>query len=435
MLKKQRKIHTFIHYSFTALLCVTLSHCLFHYYEKTRIKKFWSEVSIDSTGKEKGRFPSSQLLMEESPEVIQLLNPYFRFESFDQYLDYDFHIDTMIVLNSKKNESSTLLEELSSTLILDRIKHRMSPTQIATFQFSDLMEEILFDFDENKIPNGAFEVNFNFIPKLNNDPSKFKVLHSREDSWSDLREDKIDLKNKDLSLIEKIKETRFPDNEEPFQYVGGQITLYYEVKDLNDSLENEVIRSKQRFITGQIRYRKYFMAHHFTDSQLSHLYFSGNSKTKIDKMSYLNSSNQAPFSTTDIIQEFNPQIPNGRIKKAIFHFGQLRNDPIISHKNHSRILGELKFNGSYKLKGHPFQFDSTINSLHFDFLNGQFTRDSEINISILSKTSTIRQRAQLQNEIKNQFLEDLGLELIQKLKLGKIQHFFSQKSESIGVEL
>lgn len=427
----KKKLNTLFNISFMILLALTSGHISMRYYETHRIKNYWADNQNQETQKEKGRFPSSLQLMEGSPETENLLSSYFQFETYNKYLNYELEInfrtnkDDEYILRTSKQ---ALKEALSKTLVLP--KNGDPKESIAKLFKEELMEELIQRFVKTlklyKIVNGSFQIDLNFKPKVSPHFNFNEELSSNQlIRWDSLSEHDLELGSIHHTVAQKALSMSLPYNHEPFQYKGGQITLWFKLVDLKPDFE---IRSpKERAARGFIRYRKYFRAPHL----LEPIKLAGSEKLHFDQVSFKASHDRAPYVTVDIYQDFDLKHPMPKLSKAEFHFGKLLEDNFhrdslfsVFHKKKTAIkTGELVFSGHYKRLGHSYKFKSVVESLIFDFKKGDFKRNSKIKTQIKSRVNTPHQKGRLQNEIFTETLHGIGIQLIEGLKLGSVQYF------------
>lgn len=414
------------------LLGVASSHISLYFYEKNRIKSYWADYQNKKLpSKKNGRFPSSQMLLEGSPETENLIRPFFQFNTYNKYLNYDLEVkfrtnkDDDHILKTSKD---AIKEAVTKTLVVPaQGESKESLTKI--FQ-DNLIEELIDQFVKTlkvyKIVNGSFQIDLNFKPRVSAQFSFNEELSSNQlIQWDAVQEHELELASIHHTVAEKAISMKLPYNNEPFQYKGGQISLWFKLVDLKPDFQ--LNSPRERVATGFIRYRKYFKAPHL----LEEIKLKSNAKIDFEKVSFTTINEHSPYITVDAYQVFNFNRPIPKIDRVEFHFGKLlednfHRDSVLSsfHKKKDPIVtGELIFSGRYNQSGHDYKFDSIVQSLVFDFNRGNFTRDSKIKTMLKSRTNTVQQKGRIQNEIYTQLLDGLGIDLIQKLKLGSVQYF------------
>jgi len=406
---KNKIIEAKFNFCFAVLFWVTLGHFTFLTYEKTRIKDFWADAK-PITRKSISRSPSSLLLLEGSLQTVNLLKSYFQFNTYNKFLNYELEIEYR---SETADQSINDLAQQSLKAGLSRTINISGPNSIKSTMEKVLDERLLSELLANiqsslalsKIQSGKFQINFNFKPQVipffnyENELSSHQLIQ-----WDKVKAHDLVLEDAAASLTETAYSTDIPYNNEPFQYKGGQISLILDIQN-ND----------QSFIIGSIRYRKFFKAPLLEEK----IQLNGNNKMSVDHIYFLKNQNRAPYITVDIYQSFdsNQNIP--KLEKVEFHLGKLSSDT----DKKSILTGELILNGTYTKTGHRFEYETILKSLVFDLRQGDFTRHSKLSTSILSRTNSNAQKGQIQNDISKILLSELGLEFIQKLKLGTIQYF------------
>lgn len=403
-----------------------------YFYETLRIKSYWADYKNQEAQKAKhGRFPSSLQIMEGHPETQYLLRPYFQFKTYNKYLNYDLEInfrtnkDDSNILDSSKQ---ALKEALAKTLVLP--ENGDPKESIIKIFKENFMQELITRFVKTlkvyKIINGSFQIDLNFIPRVSAHFNFDEELSSNQlIRWDSLSEHELELESIHHTIAQKVLSLSLPNNDDPFQYKGGQISLWFKLVDLKPKFK--INSDKKTMASGFIRYRKYLRAPHL----LKPIKLKGNDKLKFDNISFKPYRQRDPYITVDIYQDFDSQTPNSKLSHVAFHFGTLlednfHNNSLLTtfHKGKSPIkTGELIFKGTYQMRGHSYKFKSLVKSLVFDFRKENFKRSSKINVELSSHTNTPQQKGQLQNEIFTKTLNGLGIQLIKGLRLGSIQYF------------
>ncbi len=413
------------------LLAITSGHISMNYYENNRIKNYWADYKNKKLSSKVGRFPSSHLLLEGAPETENLISPYFQFKTYNKYINYDLDIkfrtnkDEDYILETSKK---ALKEALTKTLIIPT-GGEDKESLIKLFQ-ENLMEELIDNFVKTlklyKIVNGSFQIDLNFTPRVTPQFNFNEELSSNQlIQWDAISEHELEVETIKHSVAKRAISIELPYNHEPFQYKGGQISLWFKLVDLTPDLQ--LNSPKERVASGFIRYRKFYKAPHFLET----IKLNGNSKISFESASFIAYKERAPYVTVDVYQEFNFNNPIPKLDRVEFHFGKLLEDnfhrdsllPSFHKKRDPIQTGELLFRGHFQKAGHQYSFDSVIQSLVFDFRRGDFNRDSNILTMVKSRTNTSQQRGQIQNEIYTELIDGLGIELIQKLKMGSVQYF------------
>jgi len=428
----KKKLNYLFNISFLVLLAFASGHISILFYESHRIKSYWADYKTpEMQKKDNGRFPSSLQLMEGPPEIEYLLSPYFQFKTYDKYLNYDLEINFR---TNKANDyvvdtsKQALKEALAKTLLLQGNQDQRK--SIAKIFKENLIQELITNFVKTlkvyKIINGSFQIDLNFKPRTSPHFNFDEELSSNHlIRWDSLSEHELKLESIDYTIAQEALSTSLPYNDGPFQYKGGQISLWFKLVDLKPAPSR--ISPKKRAFKGFIRYRKYFRAPHLLGS----IKIKGNDRLKFNQISFRSSKKRDPYVTVDVYQDFNLKHLSPKLSKVEFHFGSLLEDNFhsdslfaIFHKKKAPInTGSLILKGSYRLLGHNYQFESVLKSLIFDFKKGEFERKSKIKTTINSRVNTPEQRGQLQNEIFTETLEGIGIQLIKGLKLGSFQYF------------
>ncbi len=406
----------------------TFSHSLFLSYERNRIKSFWADANLEKNQSKISRYPSSLLLIEGSPQTINLVRPYFQFETYNKYLNYELDLD----FHTNKDEEyirekskKALTQALTETLSLSA--QNEFAEGLPKFFKENLIEELMSEFVKTlrvyKIVNGQFQIDLNFSPKVTPYFNYDSELSSNQlIRWDNIKAHDLELETINENIVNKIFKTEIPYNNEPFQYKGGQISLWFKLLDIVPDLQFQ--GAENRVASGFIRFRKYLKAPHLE----SGIKLSGNSTLKFEDIQFKSFNEREAYITVDVIQEFNYKNPTPKLKRVEFTFGKLveHNFPKESSED-SLFTGDFILSGTYLKNGKNYDFDTILDSLIFDFEKGNFLRDSNIKTMIKSKTATQQMKGRIQNNINDQFRNELALELIQKLKLGSVQYFQGEK--------
>ncbi len=418
----KNKLNNLLNLCFMALLIMATGNYTYHSYETGRIKNYWADYKSQELdpSKKKGRFPSSNLLIEGSPDIVNILKTYFQFETYNKYLNYDLDVQFKTDLEDQvqTKQAETLLKQTFASLL----STPGSKVDIASQLFEDkLFEKLMHDcveqFKTKNITSGTFEINLNFSPIISSYFNYHEELSSNQLlQWDKTDDHELELTTLDHSISQKAIQTKIPLNDEPYQYKGGQISLHFKLVSLKSDIQ---INLPEDFVaSGHIRFRKFFRAPHIAQG----IKLRENANISFDQSTFLSHQERDPYVTVDLIQEFNHSHPTPKLSRVEFTFGKLLENRFASKKE-DIFTGDLILKGSYLKQAHSYEFESVLQTLVFDFNKGNFIRDSKIKTMIKTPTGTPQQRGRLQNQIFEELIDDLGIELIQKLKLGSVQYF------------
>ena len=405
-----------------ALFIIATGHFSYHSYETGRIKSYWADYKAQESHslQNQGRFPSSNLLIEGSPDIVNILKTYFQFETYNKYLNYDLDIQFKSDLENqaqKEQAEIALKHTFASFLTASNSKDDLISNFFEDKLFEELIRDSIEQLQESNITSGSFEINLNFSPKVSSYFNYREELSSNQlFQWDKAQTHELKLTTIENSISEKAFQTKIPLNDEAYQYKGGQISLHFKLISLKS--DTQINLPKELVASGQIRFRKFFRAPHIKEG----IQFKDNAKFSFEKSLFLNHLERDPYVTVDIIQEFNHSQPTPQLSRVEFTFGKLLENKLDSIKE-DIFTGDFILKGSYLKQAHSYEFESVLQSLVFDFRKGNFNRNSKIKTMIKTPTGTPQQKGRLQNEIFEKLIDDLGLELIQKFKLGSVQYF------------
>jgi len=404
------------------LFILAAGNYTYHSYETGRVKNYWADYKNQNVNplKNKGRFPSSNLLIEGSTDIVNILKTYFQFETYNKYLNYDLDIQFKTDLEDQvqtKQAEMSLKQTFASLLTTQDSKVEIVSTLFEDKLFEELMHDCVEELKKKNITSGTFEINLNFSPIISSYFNYHEELSSNQlFQWDKAEAHELELNTLDHSISQKAIQTKIPLNNEAYQYKGGQISLHFKLISLKSDIQIQL--PEDLVASGHIRFRKFFRAPHIKQG----IKFKENSNISFDKSIFLSHQERDPYVTVDIIQEFNHSYPTPKLSRVEFTFGKLLENRFTSTKE-DIFTGDLILKGSYLKQAHSYEFESVLQTLVFDFKKGNFTRNSKIKTMIKTPTGTPQQRGRLQNEIFEELIDDMGLELIQKLKLGSVQYF------------
>ena len=382
--------------------------------------------------------------VEDSREIAsaqQLIDPlvledYLINETYNKYISYELEPRFWTSLDSKylkRKAFKAINETFSKSFIqIQNETQETLPTLLKNNLTKSIVKNYVKTLNFYKIFNGAFQFDFNFTPKEQRSLNYIDELSTNQlvmyNQDINLYHKMI---NKQVSLTQKVYETKVPNSGELFQYNGGSISVWFKLLDLNLlKIQNPIPNPKKNALKGYVRYRKYIRINEPSEINLE----IKDDLISTSLLQFQNKSKSSPiYMTVDIYQNFNLKnlIPTN--DKMVIHFGKiipnnLNRDSIfksllhITSKEKSIKTASLTLHGSITKDIKKQKFKSKIKKLVYSFKDQEFTNESKITTTL---RGTSKNSINIKNKIKRNILKKYKSKLIKSFKL-------DQFSSSIG---
>lgn len=397
------------------------------------------------------REPSA--LLDFDPDSLEIYRDFFSYPTTQKYLTYDLSLNFRSDKDKpyvKKTLEKSLQETIRKSLM--QVDQTTSDQGIESHDKGllslikgNLVHELVANFVKTikvyKIANGTFQIDLNFIPRVEEEFGFSPELSTNElVDWSIKDSLLEELEKEDIPLHQKILETPVPSSSGTYQYKGGQITIWFKVMDMVPQLKlpSLIPSPKKRAIKGFIRLRRYYRAPELAntdpfiedkDFRLNMVHFASLKK----KNRYGVSEN---FVTADLYKEFDLENPRPTLDRVELHFGKVLPDNfhknnligrLFAYKEKTIETSKLNIYGALKYHDKEYIFESHLSKLVFDFKTGEFSKKSKIQTTF--KKSNLRgpQLGSAQHKVFNKLLHDNGLKLIESFNLGEVHSKFRGK--------
>lgn len=395
---------------------------------------------------EKGPARSPSALLDFDPDSLEIYRDYFSYPTYQKYLSYD------LSLNFRTNKDEPYVKEVLQESLRETIRTSLIQKKTETAEegveshdkglvalikgnlINNLVDNFVKTIKVYKIINGTFQIDLNFVPKVQKEFGYGPELASNElVNWSQKDSLFNELKKEDVPLHQKILETPVPSGSNTYQYKGGQITIWFKVMDLVPTLH--LPNPKKRGVKGFIRLRRYYRAPELAntdpfiedkDFRLNMVHFKSLKKKNKNGVS-------ENFVTADIYKEFDLENPVPKLDRVELHFGKVLPDNfhknsligrLFAYKEKTIETSELNLYGVLKYHDKEYVFESQLNKLVFDFKSGEFSKKSKIKTVFKKSNLKGPQLGSAQLKVYNKLLEEHGLKLIESFKLGEIHSKF-----------
>lgn len=352
----------------------SLSYYLFH--KNSRIDPYW--------GKSSDRTPAS-IIDQLSPE-IDIYKDYFDYPTYQKRLAYDLGVNFRTdVDNEYLKRKTELAMHDAFRLTFDKMnsEKEKDPPLLSIFK-EGLIESFTQHFIKTigvlKLVNGTFQIDFNFVPRVQKDLNYNDELSSNQlVQWNNSGSLLNDLQTEDLTLQEKVLQTKLPKEDKPYQYQGGQITVWIKVVDMNATFK--IPDPKKNAVKGFMRFRRYYKA----NSLAALKPFIERPDFKIEKTQVrLEKGKKELFVTVDVVKEFSLGSIVPKLDRIEVFFGSLQPDTfyrntlignIFTNDDGKIKTGEFAIEGTFKAQnGQGYKFKTEIDRLVYDFTKKEFDR-------------------------------------------------------------
>lgn len=387
------------------------SAALWNIHQQESYTNFWSD------NQSLKRMPAHE---EKKSRDINLYRDFFMPNTFGRMLDYK------IVPRVRTNKDGQFVKEKLNEVIQSSLAKSIIDSKNGENPFhhnlkNNLVEGFIKKFIKTlkivKIANGAFQIDLQFIPKENRNFNFNKLLnsnnlinHHQKGNLSDF------LEEKEKTLVEIISENNIPSDGDTYQYMGGVVSIWIKVLDMNYDFANPIPDVSKNAIKGFVRYRRYFRLNRLPDID-----FSLDKETF--KMDYVHFKRQRgflqPFMTVDIEKEFNLENISPQLTNLNIGFGDLIPSnfyrkgfiPNLIQKNEKSInTGVMKFNGEMNKVGYVAE----LTKLNWDFSEGKFENKSDLKVKL---SKAVDNAGELKTKIKDHLLTKYGHYIINSFQL------------------
>jgi len=273
-----------------------------------------------------------------------------------------------------------------------------------------------------KIINGTFQVDLHFEPhQIKNFESLMSTNQFIDSNQTGTLLKNLNSKEKDFE-DKLLSRTSSPSKN--YQNLGGVITLWFKVADLNWDPLNPIPNPPKNAVKGFVKYRRYFkMNPNWTPSiPLSGLNTKLNGKwLKNDKPRII---------TVDLTKPFNLKNLKPISEKIEVHFGKIkypkhfREGPIANLDFFSKDSrpNKLLFTGHDQTKNFEFE----LKKLVFDFEQKRFSQSSQVKSHGDWSGFSLGQKRKFKSQVRHSLLGDDSLQMIKALKLYRFHSMFKE---------
>jgi hypothetical protein len=253
-----------------------------------------------------------------------------------------------------------------------------------------------------KVANGTFQFNINFTPKADSSSDYSLQLSTNQlVGLSETGRMAQLLSQPEIKTPHAIIEANIPVSDELYQYVGGHITLWIKVLDMNWSPTN-VPSIKKNAVKGYVRFKRFYRINQPKEIPLEGVTISSQ-------------QGDAQYMTVDLYRKFNlagmlPKLDRMEISygKLIFNYFD---DPsffskIFPKKREEITSGKFALDGVDSSSGKEKKYSVDLSRLEYDFESEQFAYRA---FDLANSFSNNRQR-NLAKKLRNSLIEGLQLE-------------------------
>lgn len=423
---------------FIAFFAISLSHVAFTKYRQSLHLSYWAQSEDSIFSQLNKRSPSSRA--DFNQDAIDNLKTYFNFSTFKKYVDYKLSLNfrsDVPELQTKEKWRPLFHRSLERTLTPKTSQaNNLESIFLTAFNDSllhDFTKKFLEELSSKNIKKGRFQVDITFKPQL---APQFnynsEITNNRLINWGQTNQfrRKLDEQRNEskVTLAQHILNTPLPNTSTDYQYKGGIISFWIELTDDNKA-------------AGYVRFRKYFTAPHIqrlkpfikgNDLRLSMIHYKAATK-----------ENHQLYVTSDFYQSFSLENPKPKAERLELHFGKLlpnnlsyknlgdrslaslsSQEKTYSKKERPLNVGQLDLHGSTQYEGKSLSFVSTVESLVFNFGEGEFSKKSRIKTNFKDKKLKGHRKGTLKHRVSQALLDKYGLELIQKFRLDNLHPRF-----------
>ena len=404
----------------------SLSYYYFH--KHSRIEPYWGENKISS------RNPAS-VLDQLSPE-IEIYKDFFSYDSYQKRVSYDLDVKLRTDVSEEylKKKAELALHD-SFRISFEKMKEvkEKDPPLIGLFK-EGLIESFTTHFVKTigalRLVNSTFQIDFSFVPKIHKDLNYIPEFSSNQlIQWNDTGSFYDELTKGDLSLQEQILKTKIPANDKPYQYYGGQLSIWLKVLDMHPRFD--IPDPKKNAVKGFLRFRRYYKANDIADLKP----FLRGQDLKMENVKIeMEKGKKDFFVTVDVFKEFSLGSIMPKLDRMDIHFGTLQPDNLyknsfigmlFTNDNGTIKTGEIKIKGQFKADDGSMQpFRTTLERLSYDFNKKSFDIGaSKLFTTTSGPSSGDEQRMRpLNMQFEEMLLKHFAPELIEGLSLKEFHH-------------
>ncbi len=405
--------------AFSALGLFSLSYYLFH--KTSRVEPYWGRTSE--------RAPASAL--DQFKPEIKIYQEMFSYPTYQKKVGYDLDVKLRTDADDEylKRKADLALHD-AFRLSFEKINSakEKEPSLISVFK-AGMIESFVDHFVKTigalKLVNKTFQIDFSFIPHVQKELNFKEELSSNQlVQWDDTGSLFQELQSEELSLQEKILNTKLPESKKLFDYQGGQISLWLKILDMSPSFN--LPNPKKNAVKGFVRIRRYYKANALADLSP----FLRSAEFKIEKINFEMEKGKKDFYVTvDVFKEFSLGDIIPKLDRIEVHFGTLMPDnlyknnligKLITNDNGAIKTGEFKIKGNFKGQdGKEYPFKGTVKRLTYDFEKKSFDLgDSKISAAISGASpSEENSGTSLYYQFHESLLKRFAPELIEGLHL------------------
>ncbi len=397
------------HYQKIKVSLATLGVVIF-VFSQTRLDNRWSE---DSTSKK--RNPASLSFFEGKDP--NLYGDYF---SKNHKMDIKFWTDKDG--ESIKKRARLALHMAISETLLNKSEEKISKDLFKNNLIEAFSKKFLKSLYVLKIVNGTFQVDLHFKP---HQMKKFESLMASNQFFDSNQTGNLlkSLETKDRDFKDQLLNRASPASKD-YQNIGGVITLWFKVADLNWNPLNPIPNPPKNAVKGFVKYRRYFKMNPNWNPSIP---LTG-LKTKLNAK--WNKTDKPRIITVDLTKPFNLRNLKPRADKIEVYFGKIkypehyRVGPIANLNLFSKDSrpNKLLFLGRDQKKDYEFE----LKKLVFDVDKKRFSQSSKVKSHGDWSGFSLGQKRKFKSQVRHSLLGDDAQSMIKALKLHRFHSMFKE---------
>lgn len=360
---------------------------------------------------------------------IDLITDYFDYPTYGKLINHKIRTNFYTNKNEKylKEKSLRTIQEAFQKTFEHKKPEEKAAKLFTKNLYSEFIDNFIKTIQITKIVNGQFQFDFEFSPEINQ-----SIEFTKELSTNDLIDTRnqeslleiVDAPQKDIT--DEILDIPWPDSGDYYQYVGGNITVWFKVLDLVWKPTSPIPNPKKNAVKGFLRFRKYFKV----NPQNSKLHLIENRFFNIENIIFMKEDeSDLRYVTVDVYKTFDLENLTPQLDRMEIHFGKLKP----SNEIHDSILenliskdkpdintGDLILRGFYVSdfeSQKKLQVQIKIKSLIYDFKSDEFDEESKIIVSTDGNRLPQSQMGLIKNEVRDRLLRMSSTELLNALEI------------------
>lgn len=383
------------------------------FYSQSNYDKHWSK-------QETGRSPSSLKIFENRDP--QLYQDYFS-ENKKMKIEFWTNRDEESI---KKRARLALHTAISETL-LNKDAKGVSKDLFKSNLIKSFSDKFLKSLYLLKIMNGTFQIDLHFSHE---EISTFNQLMKTNQLIDSSQTGTLlsSLEDKKISFTKNIIEKSTPIQDERYRNLGGTITLWFKVLDLNWNPLNPIPNPPKNAVKGFVKYRRYFQVKKDWNPIIP-------LKTIQSELEVKWKNNEKPaILTVDLTKTFNLGSMVPKAESLEIHFGLIKppkhfkTGPLASlnlFSKDERVNKLLLFGNSGSGKNTK-SFELEVSKLSFLLEENKFSQSSRIRSHGNWSGYNIVKKRKFKSSLKHALLGDDAFEFIKNLHLDRFHQGFKE---------